>query len=377
MARKVLLTGADGYLGRRIAARLLKTTDARLVVWMRADSRQALETKKARYLLEFGAYSDRLVFHGGQLEVDSAFDGMDGSEITHIVHAAAVTVFGVEEQVAQAVNIGGTERLARFALGCHRLQQFVQLSTIYASGLQSGRVPEALLERPVRFANHYEASKWMSETLLAERFGAVPWRIARVATVVADDASGAVNQVNVVHRMLRLLYTGLLPIVPGNADTPLYLVDGEFVVDALIQAVLDDSAAVHDVVNICHDAASAAQLSQVLDTAYTCFQTSEAFRARGVLKPLISDQAAFDYMADHVQMFSDRALGHAVGLMRPFAKQMYVAKDVENARVASLRSFHAQDQVQLVEAVCRWLMKHEWGASKRPDGTASHAARAQ
>ena len=42
--------------------------------------------------------------------------------------------------------------------------------------------------------------------------------------MIADDASGAVTQQNAFHNTLKLFYYGLLALMPGACDTPLYFI---------------------------------------------------------------------------------------------------------------------------------------------------------
>jgi thioester reductase-like protein len=362
MSRTVCITGGDGYLGVRIAEQMLRESDAKLVLWVHANSSSERDDRKERLMVRFAAHAPRITVAAGELAAAAPFDDVDPSAISEIVHTAAVTTFNVDAQTAQRVNVEGARRVAEFARRCKRLQSLVHLSTVYASGLTEGIVPETRLEREPCFANHYEASKWRSETMLAEEFGDLPWRIVRVATVVSDDESGNVGQLNVVHRILRLMQQGLLPIVPGSASTPLYFVTGEFVVSAFMRLVT--GLAEHEVLHLCHSVDESPTLKFLLDTAYASFLQDAQFKSRRVLKPLITDEFSFNYMADHVEMFSEPALGRVVALMRPFAKQLFVKKTISNARVSSLESYAAADFGRTVPAICKWLLTERWENEK-------------
>src|SRR5262249_28275867 len=157
-----------------------------------------------------------------------------------IIHTAAVTKFNVDSETAESVNIQGAEKLLKFASRCDSLETFGLLSTVYASGLKAGTIEELPLE-DVSFANHYERSKCASETKLMRDFDYLPWRILRVATVIADDHSGCVTQFNAFHNTLKLLYYGLLSLIPGNPGTPLYFVTGDFVANAVFKAMQNAS----------------------------------------------------------------------------------------------------------------------------------------
>ena len=358
VTQTVLVTGGDGYLGSRTALRLLSDSDAAVILFVHANSEGERTSKHSRLSTRFAAYANRVSFAFGELARDSALSELPTESITGIVHTAAVTTFNVDQQTAQNVNVDGTRRLAEFARRCSRLESFLHLSTIYVSGLTAGHMPEALLDTPAQFANHYEASKFRSEILLSEQFRDLPWRIVRLATVIADDDSGNVGQFNVVHRILRLLYLGLLPIVPGEQSVPLHFITGHFAINALMK--LRNDLPVHEVLHLCHAAHEAPSLKSLLDMAYECFLEDRDFVTRRVLKPLLTDEYSFAYMADHIEMFSAPAFRQAVSLMRPFAKQMFVTKQVCNTKVATLSDYSAPDFQRLVKAVGRWLLAEHW-----------------
>jgi nucleoside-diphosphate-sugar epimerase len=273
------------------------------------------------------------------------------------VHAAAATRFNIDEATA-AVNAEGSRRLLAFARGCRRLADVTLLSSIYASGLRAGAVLEAPLDASEGFSNHYERSKWASEQVLLGEFAALPWRIARVATVIADDDGGHVTQQNAFHNTLKLFHYGLLSVVPGTPETPLYFVTGDFVVGALVH--LAGRAPVRDIVHLAHARAESATLGDLVDTAFDVFAEGAEFRKRRVLRPLYAD--AFDLLADGVRGFAGGVVTQAVSSVTPFARQLFVAKDVRNDRLrAALPGYAAPDPRRLIASACRHLVATRWG----------------
>src|SRR5437762_11685838 len=113
MANVTLITGGDGYLGRRIAARLLEETDSHVLLWLRAADASAFLTKKAVLAESFGRFEGRVEYCYGDLTGENPLDGIEPASICRIVHAAAVTRFNVDEGTARRVNIEGTEKIGR------------------------------------------------------------------------------------------------------------------------------------------------------------------------------------------------------------------------------------------------------------------------
>lgn len=362
-AKTVLITGGDGYLGSSLAARYLLDTDERVLLWFRAGGAEEFQNKKAALRRRFAAHGDRVDYAAGDLLQDEPFRALDPAAVGAVIHAAAVTRFNVEEAAARRVNLEGTRKILRFAAGCPALETFGLLSTVYASGLASGVIAEAPLDDRHGFANFYEWSKWAAETALLEEFDDLPWRIFRVATIIAHDSQGAVLRQNAFHNTLKLLYNGLLSVVPGQPETPLYLVSGEFVARAIFSLMRSPSS--RAVYHVCHTREESLRLGGLVDAAFEAFERSGDFRRRRILKPLYSDLASFELLADGVEKFSGGVVAQAVASVAPFARQLFVDKDIKNERLtAALGPYPDPETRRLVGVTCRLLVQSGW---KRTD----------
>ena len=280
--------------------------------------------------------------------------------ITHIVHSGAITRFDVDRDTARAVNVEGTEKVLAFARACPRLVSFGLVSTLYSTGLRAGPVEERLYDDDAGFANDYEWSKWEAEQLVAAADD-LPWRILRVATVIADDDSGHVTQHNAFHETLKLWFHGLLPLVPGDGATPLYLVTGDFVTSAIVALMGLDTAA--GVYHVAHDAERSLTLAQALDVVSESFEGVETFRRRRVLRPLLGDRETFDLLASGVDAFGGGLVRQSLQSVVPFARQLFVAKQVDNARLRQALgdAYQAPDAAGLVRRTCESLVANKWG----------------
>ena len=333
----VLITGAGGYLGRLLARRY----------------RDAGEE-----VLEHGRDSGDLAGP----DPFAALDHRQRGRITAIVHAAAVTRFDVARDVARSVNVEGTAKVTDLARTCPRLESLGILSTIYSTGLRAGPVCEQLYGDEAGFANDYEWSKWEAEQVVAGDAGSgLPWRVLRVATVIADDDTGAVTQHNAFHDTLKLWFHGLLPLVPGDAATPLYLVTGSFVADAVL-AVMDDPGA-GGVYHLAHAAADSLTLGEVLDVVAEAFEAVESFRRRGVLRPLLGDEEAFRLLAQGVSSFGGGLVRQSLQSVVPFARQLFVAKLVGHERLRGVLGarYAPPDPAEVVRRTGTVLVDTNWG----------------
>jgi nucleoside-diphosphate-sugar epimerase len=356
---RVLITGADGYLGSRIADRYLRTTDARLLLWVRAAYEGVFQAKLDSLEACLGHPGDRVIYAWGELTSDDAFAHVDPDEVSTIVHAAAVTRFNVDEATAWRVNIEGTARVLAFAEVCPSLEGVGLLSTVYASGLRPGTIEETPLDDGYGFANHYEYSKWQAEQLLLGPFRDLPWRVLRVATVVADDEVGRVTRFNALHNTLKLWFHGLLSVLPGNEATPVYLLTGDFAARAIVEVMA--YGPIQRIYHVCHRQLESLALGDLIDLASDAFNESAEFRSRRILKPLLCDADSFDALSGGMASLGG-PVGQAVGSIAPFAPQLFVAKDVQNDNlVAALPGYRSPDPRRLVLNTCRHLVGSRWG----------------
>jgi len=191
-------------------------------------------------------------------------------------------------------------------------------------------------------------------------FDYLPWRILRVATVVADDASGRVTQFNAFHNTLKLLYYGLLSIIPGKPETPLYFVTGEFVTDAVFN--LMRNPANKAIYNVCHTRSESLNLGALIDTAFDCFSRQQDFKARRILKPLYADAESFDMLGTAMDSFGGSIVNQALSSVSPFARQLFVEKEFLNDKlVSALSGYASPDQRAVIRNTCEYLVRSRWG----------------
>jgi nucleoside-diphosphate-sugar epimerase len=348
--RVVLVTGGNGYLGRLLVRRYLDG-GATVVATARGQAAGAV----ARDLGVPVVAADL-----GDDEPFAAVDDAWRRRITTVVHAAAVTRFNVDGDVAQRVNVEGTQKALELARTCPALESFAHVSTVYATGLRAGPVLEQPYDDTPGFANAYERSKAAAEALVVAAED-VPWRILRVATVVADDDNGTVTQYNAVHETLKLWFYGLLSLVPGRGDTPLYLVTGRFVADAV--ARLTDPAVDGGVYHVAHDRSESLTLDRFLDVASAQFGRVEEFARKRILRPLLADEDSFALLVDGVTPFAGGLVTSALDNVMPFARQLYVNKELDNTRLRAAlgAGYAAPDAAALVAATCARLAATRWG----------------
>ena len=351
----ILITGGDGYLGSLVARRLWEQTQEPIYLWVRASDQDELARKQHAILTQFPC---RVSVFGGDLTEPEPFRSVPLGDVRVILHAAANIVFSVDETTARRVNVDGTAKLLDAARRSPKLHTLGYVSSIYVSGLRTGTVPEAMLNGEHGFANHYERSKWQAESLIAEARD-LPWRIFRVATVVADDDSGQVTQRNATHETLRLFFYGLLPLLPGRPETPLYFVTGAFASQALVALI--EKGAPREVYHVSHGPEESLDLGTLVDLAYDAFSREADFRERRILKPHFTDRDGFELMVQGISPFPG-VLSQSVAALAPFARQLYAPKKVENERLRNVMpDYRAPDPRPLAERTIEHLVATRWG----------------
>jgi|GEM_PF-624589 len=378
--RHVLITGGDGYLGLRLARKYLELTEKSLLLWMRARDEREFQTKKEKLRHQLGPLEGRVSYHWGDLAQERPFHSIDPRTIQAILHTAAVTRFNVDERTARKVNIEGTEKLLHFADRCPSLEGVGLLSTVYASGLRSGVIEELPLDDKDGFANPYERSKWAAEAKLLTQFDRLPWRIFRVATIISDDEAGSVTRQNAFHNTLKLFYYGLLSLVPGRPETPLYFVTGEFAACAIFN--LMNSPANQAIYHVAHTRGESLSLGELIDLGFEAFEREKDFTSRRILKPLYADAESFDLLAEGARAFGGGVLDQAISSVAPFARQLFVQKDLRNSKLvlaltqtSGACGYRAPDPRRLVRNTCEYLVRTRWGKSiNEPESTLSPPA---
>ena len=254
------LTGTTGFIGSEILRRLLQGGSERRVYALVRAPDAAEAARRGRQVLfklfmdDLEATADakrRVRWVTGEL----ARPGLglapeDRAEVVaecdEIIHSAASTDWDLSFDEAEAVNFVGVLRITELAAAMARggrLARFVHISTAYVAGRRDGAVaPEDLPGAEGPFNNTYEATKAKAERFLREQMEEVPITVVRPSIVVGDSRSGRTFNFNVIYFPLKLMYHGLLPVVPGRATTTLDIVPVDYVCDATIALGRDPSA---------------------------------------------------------------------------------------------------------------------------------------
>lgn len=362
----VIVTGADGYVGKMICLQLLERTTHDLIMWVRADSAEEFNQKNAQLQDAFSQWLPRITLVYGNLVNTDPFSSVanlniDLNHVHSIFHSAAVTAFNVDSDSADAVNREGTRKLLDFARNCPKLQTLGYVSTLYASGMAAGSILESPSPADTSFANHYERSKNQAEQLLFTEYSDLPWQIYRIATVLSHDDNGAVTQFNVFHNTLRLLFYGLISMLPGEETTPVHFVTGEFVADSIAQ--IAQTGSTQQIFHVCHSTESALTIAEFVDICFAEFAQDTNFTKRRILRPLFTELEAFQTLADGLSGLSGQVVSQAVDSIKPFAPQLFIHKNFTNNQLLNTlqEDYQQPNSADQLRNTVRYLIETQWG----------------
>ncbi len=173
---KILVTGATGFIGRRLTRQLARSGNE-IYCLVRKTS-----LEKAKKL-----FSDlpNINFVTGDLTNNDVLDQVSGAEvimnsIEAVVHLAATYDLSVSETEAYLSNVVGTQNLLFLLQRMKKLTIFHYMSTYTVSGIHEGEFMEEDLNPGTPFRDNYSQTKMQAELLVRNtRMPTVALRIYR------------------------------------------------------------------------------------------------------------------------------------------------------------------------------------------------------
>ena len=239
-----LLTGYPGFIGRRLAAKLLDEHPdlpvAALVEPRMLDAAKEAAAGTERIELVAGDIAER------GLGLDDATYKRLTSEVTHVFHLAAIYNLAVPLPVATRVNVGGTGNVLDLCLAADNLERLAYVSTAYVAGNRTGIVYEHELVMGQGFKNHYESTKFQAEVWVRHLMERVPTTILRPAIVVGDSRTGETQKFDGPYYILRTISrmerSGRAVPQFGHSEALFNVVPVDYIVSAIAAMAFDPAA---------------------------------------------------------------------------------------------------------------------------------------
>jgi thioester reductase-like protein len=235
MAEVVLFTGFPGFLGKRIAQKVLAEPDVMEVFFLVQEHfRRQAEEALSRYVVAERAKA-RLVtgdIAARGLGLDrSLHDGLK-ARVTRAYHLAAAYSLALPRDVGMRVNVSGTRNVLDFLEGAPRFEKLAYVSTCAVSGDHVGVFTEDDFDVRQGFKNFYEETKYLAEGEVRSRWGRIPTVIFRPSVVVGDSKTGEAEKIDGPYYTFFLVKRGLTRIA-AQSSGKFHLVPVDFVVDGL------------------------------------------------------------------------------------------------------------------------------------------------
>ena len=234
---KYFVTGATGFIGKRLVKTLLARRGATVYYLLRPES-----ADKAPGLLEYwGVSKARAIPVFGDLtskKLGVAADEVKKLKgaIDHMYHLAAVYDLSADEESQVRVNIEGTRSAVEFAKAIDA-GHLHHVSSIAAAGMYEGVFREDMFDEAEGLEHPYFMTKHESEGIVRKE-SKVPWTVYRPALVVGDSHSGEMDKIDGPYYFFKLIQRMrqiLPPWMPsvGLEGGRINIVPVDFVVSAL------------------------------------------------------------------------------------------------------------------------------------------------
>jgi len=225
----IFLTGVTGYLGSYVADELLRRTDERLSVLIRADSIQAARERLWKSLqlhMDFDQFADALprfdIYLG---DLTSPNLGLDPHARTRLIHSTdsvlhvAASLNRKSSKACLNVNLRGTLAVIQVAKAAdehHGLRRFSDVSTVAVAGHRHRETvtEDACIDWERSDYDPYARTKKFCEHMVHELLPDVPKTIFRPATVLGDSRFPETTQFDMVQAFVGLAYLPVLPLRP-------------------------------------------------------------------------------------------------------------------------------------------------------------------
>ncbi|HWK82869.1 MAG TPA: SDR family oxidoreductase, partial [Caldimonas sp.] len=193
------VTGATGFIGKRLVKTLLARRGATVHFLLRRESQGKIDdlldywglagaARKARAIPVYGDLTAKRL--GVSADDVKALKG----HVDHVYHLAAVYDLSADADSQIAANIDGTRAIVEFAKAVDA-GHLHHVSSIAAAGLFEGVFREDMFDEAEGLDHPYFMTKHESEKIVRKE-SKVPWTVYRPALVVGDSQTGEMDKID-------------------------------------------------------------------------------------------------------------------------------------------------------------------------------------
>ena len=198
------VTGATGFIGKRLVAKLLLRPESVVHILVRTVELPRLDEFREYW----GVDEARIVPIVGDLSEPNL--GVSKTEIrklkgkiAHFFHLAAVYDLNASAEAQQRANVDGTRNTVNLAEAL-AVKHFHLVSSIASAGLFEGLFREDMFEEAENLENPYFRTKHDSEGIVRKECK-VPWQIFRPGIVVGDSRTGEMDKIDGPYYFFKLI----------------------------------------------------------------------------------------------------------------------------------------------------------------------------
>jgi NAD(P)-dependent dehydrogenase (short-subunit alcohol dehydrogenase family) len=235
------VTGATGFIGKRLVRKLLQRKGAVVHFLIRKESADKVDALREFWGVQDSQAAARALPVIGDLiskKLGLSADAIKSlkGQVDHFYHLAAVYDLGADEESQIAVNIEGTRNTVELSKALNA-GHFHHVSSIAAAGLYEGVFREDMFDEAENYEHPYFLTKHESEKIVRTECK-TPWSVYRPAMVVGDSQTGEMDKIDgpyyffkLIQRMRQILPPWMPTI--GVEGGRINIVPVDFVVDAL------------------------------------------------------------------------------------------------------------------------------------------------
>jgi len=245
----IFITGFPGFIAGRLVTRLAGDGARFLLLVQPALVTRAREDLAAIVTRTGADANDFSIIEGDITQPNLGISDREleraCAETQTLFHLAAIYDLAVARELAQRVNVQGTQNVNQFAKSIANLKRYHYVSTCYVAGKRRGLIREDELQHDAGFRNHYEESKYMAELSVEALKSELPVTIHRPAVVVGDSRTGETAKYDGIYYLIQYLrkWAAALSLVNiGNSEVRLNLVPIDFVIEAMVALAKDHRA---------------------------------------------------------------------------------------------------------------------------------------
>lgn len=232
----ILLTGATGFVGKRVLADLLASNKKVICI--------------ARNPSKLEAHENLIVVKGDleQSEILSNPEDISKLEnVTNIVHMAALYDLAASAGACYMANVVASMNLLSLARKLPKFEKLIYISTVAVAGDYQGNVPRDEVDFGQKFPNYYAKTKAQAENLFRRGLASEKLCILRPGIIVGDSRDGIYDKADGPYMAIEFFKRVLakvpllkkLPVypLPMNANSQLPLVSVDVVVNVIVESI--------------------------------------------------------------------------------------------------------------------------------------------